>query len=178
MRRWEDKGAYLEAPLPVRLKRYKPGRLPNAAECVDCLIVVNDDSDSVPRARLALSNGASWDYIGYVVDAVPAAAPSTALVVQPSAPREIDLTPLVRAAVDAALPAMIPPPVKVVEQITQSHIPSGDEVAKLREHVKVLAAANLELSEHLHVVLRQFGDLEARVDYIERNALAKAEIAA
>ncbi len=178
MRRWEDKGSCLEAPLPVRLKRYKPGRLPNAAECVDCLIVVNDDADGVPRARLALSNGASWDYIGYVVDAVPAVAPSTALVVQPSAPREIDLTPLVRAAVDAALPAMIPPPVKVVEQIAQGPIPNGDEMAQLREHIKLLAAANLDLSEHLNTVLRNCADLEVRVDYIERNALAKAEIAA
>ena len=126
MKRWEDKGAFLEAPGPVKLKRYRPGRLPNAAECVDCLIVINDDADGDPRPRVAISNGASWDYL-VRGDQLVSAPPSTSLVVQPSRPSEIDITPMVRAAVEAALPAMIPQPVKVIEQIRHEPVAIGGE---------------------------------------------------
>ena len=177
MKRWEDKGAFLEAPGPVKLRRYRPGRLPNAAECVDCLIVINDDADGDPRPRVAISNGASWDYLARG-DQLVSAPPSTSLVVQPSRPSEIDITPMVRAAVEAALPAMIPQPVKVIEQIRHEPVAIGGEAAQLREHIKALATANLEISEHLNTVLVQCADLMERVEYLERHALAKAEIKA
>jgi len=178
MRRFEDRGAYLEAPGPVRLRRYRPDKLPNAAECVDCLIIINDDRDGVPRARLAMSNGASWDFIAcaHEVEHVAVPQPSTAVTVQPVRPAEIDLTPMVRAAVEAALPAMLPQPVKVIEHRSESPLAGLAQLDQLRDDIGTLARANIEIGEHLPLIARQLAEVMARVEFIEQNALARAQL--
>jgi len=173
MRPFDDLGHCVRATKPIVLKTYDPGKLPDPAQCVGGLILVNDRANGDPRPRLAVSNGASWDYCARADE-----INGTSLAVAVNRPSEIDITPMVRAAVDAALPALMPAQIKVIEQRPQGAITDGGEALQLREHIKALATANLEISEHLNSVLVQCADLMERVEYLERHALAKAEIKA
>lgn len=71
-------GARVVTGWPVKLHRYEPGKLPDPADVLDCLLIVNDRSDGIPRARLVLSNGASYDTVAYLTD-IPAGSPAAAL---------------------------------------------------------------------------------------------------
>jgi len=171
MRPVDDAGHMVVANKPLRLGQrvYAPDKLPCPVQCAGCVILVNDRHDS-RRLRMALSDGSAWVF--FVREGE---TPRQDVVARPA---DIDLTPMVRAAVEAALPAMLPRPVKVVEQIRHDPLPIGGESPQLREGVKALAAANLEISEHLNRVLTECADLMERVAYLEQNALAKAEIKA
>lgn len=169
MKPFEDLGHAVRVMKPIRVKRYEMKNLPDPGQCVDCLIVVNDRSDGQPRARLALSNGASWDMLGYVDDA-PAHVPSQSVAVRPT---EIDLTPLVRQAVEAALPGMIPPAVKVIE--SRQSVPD-ETVKQLEDANRVAANALIEVVEHVNSLLRDRAEMMARIEYLENHAIAKVGI--
>lgn len=140
---------------------YSPDKMPCPVQCAGCVVLVNDRNGG-GQMRLAFADGSSWVYF------VPEGASTTTLDVA-TRPAEIDLTPLVRAAVNEALPAMIPAPVRIVEHKPQTALPNMVEVDELREHVRVLATANLELAD-------QYARLLERVDFIEHNAVARAKL--
>lgn len=169
MKPFEDLGHAVRLTKPIRVKRYEMKHLPDPGQCVDCLIVVNDRSDGQPRARLALSNGASWDMLGYLDDA-PSHVPSQSVAVRPT---EIDLTPLVRQAVEAALPGMIPPAVKVIE--SRANVPD-DTLQQLQAADRVTSQALIEFSEHINSLLRDRAEMMARIEYLETHAIAKVGI--
>lgn len=172
MKPFFDEGHRVRATKPLALRRYQAGKLPDAAQCVDCLIIVNDQYDGVARGRLAISNGATWDHVAWIDDV----GSGSALAVVPQPRAEVDLTPLVRAAVDAALPGLMPPAVKVVEHVRDQALPPAAELGKLREDIRALAVANLEISEHLQRVIHENAELMARIEYVEQNAIARAEL--
>lgn len=73
MKPLEDRGHALAITKPVQIRRFDAQRLPDPGACTDCLIVINDRSNQ-SRARLALSDGASWVPIGTIDDAMIAPA--------------------------------------------------------------------------------------------------------
>ena len=165
----EDDGHCLRVTKPLQLKRWEAGNLPDPGQCTDCLLIVNDRSDGVPRTRLALSNGASWDLFARVDEL---AQPSQAVTVA----QHYDLAPLVHAAVAEMLPSLQAPTVRVVQQPAIAHLPA-ENVAELQEGLKNCATSVLEIVEHVNRLLNENADLMARVDYLERVALAKVEAA-
>lgn len=168
MAAFRDEGHMIVANKPLHLgKVYRPGKLPCPVKHAGCVILINDPNDS-NRIRLALSDGSSW--INFVREGE---VTSQAVTVRPS---EIDLTPMVRAAVEAALPAMLPQPVKIINEPRQAALPDLTQLDKLREDIRMLAVANLEISEHLNPIAQKLADLMARVEFIEQNALARAEL--
>jgi len=80
----QDMGGHVACTKPFRLLRYEANRRPDPGECVDCLVIVNDRTDGRPRARLELSDGASWQPIAYLDEAAEAA---TELVPVPLVPK-------------------------------------------------------------------------------------------
>lgn len=164
----EDRGHSLAVTRPLQLRRYELGSLPDPGQCPDAIIVVNDRSDSVPRARLALSNGASWDLFACVNEP---AQPSHAVAVA----QQFDLVPLVRAAVAEMLPS-IQAPLRVVQPPTIAHMPA-DSATEIKLAQKHIATAVLEVSEHVNRLMLENADLRARIEYIERVALARVEAA-
>lgn len=91
-------GARVVTGWPVRLHRYDPGKLPDPADMLDCLLIVNDRSDGIPRARLVLSNGASYDTVAYLTD-IPVGSPAVMAPALPALP----LPPPLPAPVPTAL---------------------------------------------------------------------------
>jgi hypothetical protein len=77
----EQNGARVKTGWPVQLHRYEPDKLPDPADVIDCALIVNDRTDGVPRARLVVSNGASFDTLAYLTD-IPAASSAAVLVPQ------------------------------------------------------------------------------------------------
>ncbi len=155
---------------PLRLgKVYRPDKLPCPVQHAGCVILVNDRHD-VNRLRLALSDGSSW--INFVREGE---GPSQALTVRPA---EVDLTPLVRAAVEAALPAMLPHPVKIIEQVRETLPADTAQLGKLREDIRALAVANLELGEHLDPIAQKLADLEARIEEVAHKAIGEVTLGA
>lgn len=95
----EQNGARVKTGWPVQIHRYEPGKLPDPADVLDCLLIVNDRSDGIPRARLVLSNGASYDTVAYLND-IPAGSPAADLA--PELPA-LTLPPPLPAPVPTAL---------------------------------------------------------------------------
>jgi hypothetical protein len=147
----DDLGYALRLNRPLKLQRFDPRRLPDPAECVDCLIIVNDRSDGVPRARLALSNGASWDFVAIVGEGT-AVAPMT------------DLQPLVRQAVAAELPSLLPQ-----QEVRMLSPPPGQDL-------QPLANAVLEMAEQVNRLMAENIELRDRVDQLDRHAIVGAEL--
>jgi len=98
----EQNGARVKTGWPVQFHRYAPDKLPDPADVIDCPLIVNDRSDGVPRGRVVVSNGASYDTVAYLTD-IPAGSPAVALaqslpalpVTQPIAAQVTELRPLV-----------------------------------------------------------------------------------
>lgn len=161
MRPIEDDGHAIVATKPFRPGRrvYSPDKLPDPAQCGGCLILVNDRHDA-NRLRLALSDGSSWRMLVFE-DQLP-----TGRVV-PS----VDLAALAREQVALAvrsLPQQPAPAVRMIE--AQPQQPS--------ENIAPLAAAVLEMSEHVNMLLSERVDLMARVEFLEKHAIAAARIEA
>lgn len=144
-----------EGPFRIGRRVYSPDKMPCPVQCAGCVVLVNDRHGS-GAMRLAFSDGSSWIYF------VPDGA-STSTQDVTTRPAEIDLTPLVRAAVNEALPALMPAPVRVVEHAAPRALPDMTGISELQNHVRVLATANLELAE-------QYARLLERVEFIEHNA--------
>lgn len=153
----EDLGHAAQATKPLRLRRYDPVRgLPDAGQCVDCLIIINDMKDGIARGRLAISNGATWDHVAWLDE-----------IGQPLAPvQSVDVSALAREAVNRAIAEAPQPAVKLIA-------PSGDGSGEAN---RVFAQGMLEMSDHLDRLARENADLMARIEYIERHALAAAKI--
>ena len=81
-----DLGHAVEFLRPLKLPVFEPGGLPDPAQCVGCLILINDRGDGVPYPYLALSNGASWDRYSRLAD-----VPRGTIAEQPS----VNVQPLV-----------------------------------------------------------------------------------
>lgn len=72
---------------PLQLNRFEANAPPDPADTIDCLIILNDRTDGTPRARVVVSNGASYDTLAYTTDIVPQQAAQTILLPsQPSPP--------------------------------------------------------------------------------------------
>jgi hypothetical protein len=147
---------------------YAPDRLPDAVQMAGCLIGVNDSRGGTPRQRLALSNGASWDLFARVDEL---AQPSQGLAVA----EQFDIVPLVRAAVAEMLPS-IQAPLRVIHPPAIAHMPA-DSATEIKEAQRHIAIAVLEVSEHVNRLLLENADLRARIEHIERVALARVEAA-
>lgn len=120
-------GARVVTGWPLKLHRYDPGKLPDPADTLDCLLIVNDRSDGIPRARLVLSNGASYDTVAYLTD-IPAGSPAAVLA--------------------PALPALTLPPPLPVQNVAAE---VSRQIASLRPQVlpdeSRIAALEHRLSE-------------------------------
>lgn len=164
----EDNGHFLRFAKPLRLVYYATDRLPDAIQMAGCLIGVNDSRDGAPRQRLAMSNGASWDYFARV-DELP--QPSHGL----AAAQQFDLVPLVQAAVADMLPSL-QAPLRVIHPPAIAHMPT-DSATEIKLAQKHIANAVLEVSEHVNRLMLENADLKARIEHIERVALARVEAA-
>ena len=142
----EQAGPVVVASMPLRLRSYHPSRLPDASECAGSIIVVNDSGVSDPP-RLALAEGGRWRLLAYA-DEIKAPAAQT-----------VDVTPLVRDAVRALLPAL-PAPVPVPA------LPAP--VADDDEFRKAMAQAVLTLTETVN-------DQQRRIAYLEQHALKDSD---
>lgn len=161
----EDAGAVAKVTKPLLPRVYESHKLPCAIQCAGAIITVNNRHDSGSLCAMQ-SDGSRWRRLKFADE--------------DGAVAQQDITSLVRSAVEGMLPALVPsvPPVKVIEHAPQGQLPSSAELAELRESIRVLANANLEISDHLQTVLRENADLMARLEFVERHALAKAEIKA
>lgn len=161
MKPFEDLGHAVKVSKPLRLRRWEGGNLPDPGQCVDCLIVIND-RNSTARPSVAFSDGTTWLHLGWL-DQSP--QPSQAVVVQPV---ERDITPMIRAAVEQALPALVSQPaVRVIQ---------GPQSAPV--DLQPLAQGMLELSDHVTRILNENADLMARVEFLEKHAIAHAKLEA
>lgn len=166
MKPFEDLGHAVRATKPFRLKRHDDGNLPDPGQCVDCLIIINNRHAS-SRPSVSISDGASWHHLGWL-DQAP--QPSQAVVVQPV---ERDITPMIRAAVEQCLPTLVQQP---AVRVVQGPGVAADTLAALQQADKLTANAVLEMTEHVNRILNENADLMARVEFLEKHAVATARI--
>lgn len=99
-------GARVTTGWPLQVHRYEPDKLPDPADVLDCLLIVNDRSDGIPRARLVVSNGASFDPVAYLTD-IPAGSPQVSTPALP--PMQLPaVVPNVAAEVARQVARLIP----------------------------------------------------------------------
>lgn len=140
------------ASMPIGLRSYPSNRLPDAAANVGRVILINDSGDGVPRGRMALSNGASWDRIAFGDE-----------VRQPA--QVVDAEPMVRQAVRDMLPALMPKPQPVAFPASVPvALPAGDDM-------KALAAAMLDMAETINELQRKVHNLEHQVEFLASRAV-------
>lgn len=150
MKSIRDLGYLVDFSKPLKLPRYDVSRLPDPGGHIDCIIIVNDPKDG-PRARCAISNGASWDYLPWAHEIQPA--------------QVVDVVPMVRQAVRDTLPALLPPPPTqraIAAPLVPVAVPSNDWA----DDRKALATAMLGMAEQINA-------LQHRVHFLEHNALDK-----
>jgi hypothetical protein len=99
-------GARVRTGWPLTLHRYEAGSLPDPADVIDCPLIVNDRTDGVPRGRIVISNGASYDDIAYLTD-IPAGAPQVSAPSLPPLPVAVP-APNVAAEVARQVAALQP----------------------------------------------------------------------
>lgn len=88
-------GARVATGWPLKLNRFEATAPPDPADVLDCILILNDRTDGIPRARVVISNGASFDTLAYITD-----------IAAPQAHQTIALTPQI---VTQQLPALPPP---------------------------------------------------------------------
>ena len=157
----EDEGHRLVAMKPFRFGQrvYDPGKLPDPVQCAGCAILVNARGDA-NDLRVMISTGSRWRALAFADEA-------QAQAVVPS----VDLAALAREQVALAvrsLPQQPAPSVKLIESQPQQSA----------ENLAPLAAAVLEMSEHVNMLLQERVDLMARVEFLEKHAIAAARIEA
>lgn len=163
MKPLEDAGTALQVNKPLRLKRYEPNRLPDP-ETPDCLIIINDRHNGVPRGRLALSNGAAWDHVAWLDEI--------------GAPREtVDMMPLVRQAVEAAVAQLPAQEVRVVER-HPNHPPALPQSvpSEIGNQIGTVARAAADMGADMLRLQQEIVELKARLEFVERNALARVGV--
>lgn len=143
----ENQGAVAAVTRPLRLRRYEAAHLPDPGSCVDSLIIVNDRSGP-GSAGLRVSDGSSW--------------------LDPGGPRQtVDVTPLVREAVRELLQAPSAP--AALAAPTAAPVPGTDDV-------RTVAAHMLQMLDTINALAQRLADAEARIEFLERSALARVEI--
>jgi hypothetical protein len=152
----EDRGHLIEATRPWKPKTYRSDRRPDPVQCAGCLIVVCDPDDAA-SLHLEQSDGSRWRRLQFADE-------GTNMVAQPLP--NIDIEAIAREVLARAV-AQFPKP------SVQAIAPSGDGGS---ESNRVFAQAMLEMSDHVAILSAEHADLMARVDYIERHALAAARI--
>lgn len=146
-----DKGYALAIQRPLQLRRYEAGMQPDPGECTDCLIIVNDRTDGIPRARLCMSNGASWDTLAYLTDR---ASPG-------SQQQTVDVTAVVRQAVADMIPQQ--PAVRVISPEPQVLPPLAAPSAS----IDMDAIANV-MADMLRPLQQQIRELQATNEALKR----------
>lgn len=144
---FRDDGHAVAAHKPLRLKRYDlASGLPDPGECVDALIVVNDRTDGVPRARLALSNGASWDFLAVLPD-IPATTQQT-VDIEPMVLRAVhEIVPQIAAPRPAlSLPSPVAPDVGLLERVRVLEMQVRQLIATIQQHERDLVALDARLT--------------------------------
>lgn len=149
MKPYQDIGSAWKALKPFAPRRYEADTLPDPGTCPDAMIIINDRTDGVPRARLAISNGASWDIVAWANETK---APA-------------DVAPIVRDLVTRMLPAPI-----VQQPVT---LPAVIQPTGSGETVEKLARALLELNQYVIELERRMLD---EIDEIKRTAIGEARI--
>lgn len=149
-------GAVAAVTRPLRLRRYEAGHLPDPGACVDSLIAVNDRSRP-GSVGLRFSDGSSW-------------LACSGVVVQQQGPahQTVDVTPLVQQAVREMLPALVPAAVPL--------LPSAGGAGPDAEQVRQLAGHMLQLVDTINDLAARLGDAEARLEFLERSAVARVEL--
>lgn len=148
---FDDLGHVGKAVKPIGLRVYEPGALPDPGQCAHALIVVNDRSDGVPRARLMLSNGASWDPLAFTFDRQAGVMPTT-----------VDVTPIIRQAVSEQLPALVQvqqPAMRVISPAPSSDAPSIAHIRQEHQQTLQIVAALLD----------RVAVLEERLAFVEQH---------
>lgn len=152
----EDRGHLVEATKPFKLRVYEAGKLPCPVQCAGCLVIGVNRRDH-NRLSLHVSDGSSWH-------AVSLGASPQAVV-----PVERDLRPMIRAAVEGMLPTLVAQPaVKVIQ---------GPGPQSENPDVPALARGVLEMAEHAMRLENDYADLLARVEFLEKHAIAKVQAA-
>lgn len=144
---FRDDGQAVAANKPLRLRRYDSSvGLPDPGECVDALIVVNDQADGVPRARLALSNGASWDFVAVLVD-IPASTQQT-VDIEPMVLKAVrEVAPQLAAPRQAlALPAPSAPDAGLIDRVRTLEMQVQQLIETIKQHERDLVALDARLS--------------------------------
>lgn len=144
-----DLGHAVEFLRPLKLPVFEPGGLPDPAQCVGCLILINDRGDGVPYPYLALSNGASWDRCARLAD-----VPRGTIAERPS----VNVQPLVERAVAQMLPALMPPmpPMPAIA----APVPLQAQAVPASDDLKVVADGMLAMAEEISALKRRMHELE------------------
>lgn len=157
--RLQDRGHSLEAPVPLKLRRYEIARLPDPGQCVDALIIVNDRLDGIPRAKLALSNGASWDTLAVMSDVQPHAA--------------VDVRPLVQKAVADAKAEWAQR--MAAAQAAPPTLAMAPAVGADSDILMSVAAELARLRQDLDAAQAMLGEATARISTLETAAVATVQ---
>lgn len=159
-----DIGNAVRSSKPIMLPVYEPGRVPDPVVNSGALIIINDRSDGIPRGRLALSNGSTWDKLAYEIDVPRETQPAQ------------NVAPLVHQIVRDMLPALIPPqqlvslPAPVVAQ------PPPPTAPPASEDLRAVADAILAMSGHINELQHRVHEQEQRIAYLEHHAADKSQI--
>jgi hypothetical protein len=156
----DDLGHIGRATKPLGLRVYEPGSLPDPSQCTLSLIAINDRSDGVPRARLAFSNGASWDLLAFTTD-----APGPAVTV--------DVRPMIERAVAERLPALIAASPYNMHVISP---PASSSAPTLLPELAQLRADNHELVQTVLLLGQRLAALEERLAFVEHHGAATTAI--
>jgi hypothetical protein len=151
----DDLGHLVQINKPLALRVYDPGRLPCPVQNANALITVNNRADGDSLCPM-ISDGSRWRRLKFADE-------NDSVAVQH------DITALVREAVASVLPTI--PSIKVIEhakQPFQSVLPDMTNLDELREAIRDLASANLEIGQHLSVVLREHAELRAELEAIKQ----------
>lgn len=143
----EDGGATADILKPFKLVRFKPEGLPDARACVDSAIIINDMKDGVPRGRLAISNGATWDTVAWLSDLGNATPIDVTPIVERTTREEIAraLPAIVQQALPAPRPEGLPAPADadLYESVQAQGVLLMEvtaELKRLREYINAVAS--------------------------------------
>jgi hypothetical protein len=143
------------------LAAYEPHRVPDPITNAGALIVINDRSDGVPRGRVALSNGSTWDLIAFEIDVPRETQPAQ------------NVAPMVHQIVRDMLPALIPP-----QQLVSLPPPMPQAVPQLpaSDDLRAVSEALLAMAEHINQLQHRVHEQDERIAYLEHHAADKSQI--
>lgn len=156
MKTIEDRGHLIEATRPFKPPLRRPNGRGDPVQLAGSVILVCDPNDAA-SLHLEVSDGSRWRPLKF------AAEPAN-VIAQPLP--NIDIEAIAREVLARAVSQLPKPSVQAIA-------PSGDGGSEAN---RVFAQAMLEVSDHVAKLAAEHADLMARVDYIERHALAAAKL--